>query len=86
MGRLIAGITICILPIFTWFSDVGFVPAVGATLFYWAIGGLLILVGLDKVLPKGLWPSSGTSEKREVVRYDHYNAEGEYTGYTEIPK
>lgn len=54
MRRLIMGIVISILPIFTWFS-VDFVSAVSATLFFWAIGIPLIFIAADRIKPGGIW-------------------------------
>jgi len=54
MGFLITGIVLCILPILTWFLE-PFVPALGATLFFWVIGAIMIIVGADRITPGGIW-------------------------------
>lgn len=86
---LVIGGILFALPILTWFNaSMHFVEALGTTIFYWFISLLLVLKGLDELLPKGLWWSPGSSDYsgREYERHEHYDANGKYTGYTEFPK
>ena len=89
MKLLITGIILCVLPILTWFS-LGFVEAAGTTLFFWAIGIPMILVGADRLTPRGIWKTkgqgSGGSSGAEYRKIYHYDSKGKETGYTEIPK
>lgn len=91
MIRLVVGIIFVILPILTWFeASLHFVEALGATLFYWAIGILMIISGADKITPGGIWKTkgqgSGGSSGTEYTRIRHYDSKGKETGYTDIPK
>lgn len=89
MGYLITGVIFVVLPILTWFS-LGFVEAAGTTIFFWAIGIPMILVGADKITPGGIWKSkgqgSGGSSGTEYEKHYNYDAKGNVTGYTEVPK
>lgn len=89
MGYLITGIILFVLPILTWFS-LRFVEAAGTTLFFWIIGIPMILVGVDKMKPEGIWRTkgqgSGGSSGTEYERHYNYDAKGNVTGYTEVPK
>jgi len=62
MGYLITGIIFFVLPIITWFGASHFVEKLGATLFFWAIGILMILVGTDRITPEGIWKTKGYTE------------------------
>ena len=90
MGYLITGIVFFVLPIITWFDASHFVEKLGITLFFWAIGIPMILVGADRLTPRGIWKTkgqgSGGSSGTEYRKIYHYDSKGKETGYTEIPK
>lgn len=91
MRYLITGIIFVILPILTWFdASLHFVEALGTTLFFWAISIPMILAGADRITPGGIWKTkgqgSGGSSGTEYERHYNYDAKGNVTGYTEIPK
>lgn len=91
MIRLIIGIILVVVPIFTWFdASLHFVEALGTTLFFWIIGAILIIVGADKITPGGIWKTqgqdSGGSSGTEYTKIYHYDSKGKEIGYTEIPK
>lgn len=83
MKYLITGIILFVLPILTWFS-LGFVEAAGTTLFFWIIGIPMILVGVDRMKPKGLWTikkkSSTKPPKGHFVRTYQFDDDGNITG------
>ncbi len=77
------GIIVFALPILTWFSE-PFVPALGATLFFWAIGIPMIIIGADRITPGGIWttkkkPSSKPS-KGHYVRTYQFDDDGKTVG------
>ena len=90
MIRLIIGIIFIVLPILTWFdTSLHFVEVLGATLFFWAIGIILIIVGADKITPGGIWKTKSIGDSSggtEYERHYEYDAKGNLTGYTEVPK
>ena len=55
MKLLIMGIVFFVLSILTWFGASHFVGKLGTTIFFWAIGIPMILVGVDRMRPEGLW-------------------------------
>ncbi len=91
MIRLIIGIVLVVLPILTWFgASIHFVEALGTTLFFWFFGVIFIIAGADKLTTGGIWKTkgqgSGGSSGTEYERHYNYDAKGNVTGYTEVPK
>ncbi len=85
MGLLITGIILVVLPILTWFS-LGFVEAAGTTLFFWAIGVPMVIVGADKMKPEGLWAAEKKPPKPpkgHFARTYQFDNDGNITGATE---
>ncbi len=84
MGYLITGITLVVLPIVTWFGASHLVEKLGTTLFFWAIGTPMILVGIDKIKPAGLWAikkkPSNKPPKGHFVRTYKFDDDGNITG------
>jgi len=87
MKLLITGIILCVLPILTWFS-LGFVEAAGTTLFFWAIGIPMILVGADRLTPGGIWAIkkklSSKPPKEHTARIYEFNDDGKIIGHKEV--
>ncbi len=83
MGLLITGIVFFVLPILTWFGS-GFVEAAGTTLFFWAIGIPMILVGADRITPGGIWAvkkkPSTKPPKGHFARTYQFDDDGNITG------
>ncbi|MEK7178419.1 MAG: hypothetical protein AAB721_02050 [Patescibacteria group bacterium] len=87
MKLLITGIVFFVLPIITWFSS-GFVEAAGTTIFFWAIGISMILVGADRRKTGGIWavkkkPSSKPPKGHDARVYK-FDDDGKITGYKDV--
>ena len=84
MGYLITGIILFVLPIIAWFGASHFVEKLGTTLFFWAIGIPMILVGIDRMKPEGLWTTKKTPSskppKGHFSRIYQFDDDGKITG------
>ena len=88
MGYLITGIVFFVLPIITWFGASHFVEKLGITLFFWAIGIPMILVGADRLTPGGIWAIkkklSSKPPKEHTARIYEFNDDGKIIGHKEV--
>jgi len=80
MKLLITGIVFFVLPIITWFDTSHFVEKLGTTLFFWAIGIPMILVGADRITLGGIWSTkkkiNSKSEKEHWSMVSEYDKDG----------